>query len=825
MYKKSLLMSSLLWISQYAFGHSVKIESVFLDNTEKLSPPTKEFSAFIVFKANTSLTNWLLGFYMPFTLNKTASLNPNLTLQICSIDSFNRGLLEIKSRETLLQELDPKNCQKLDYAVNKEGDFDLSAGWTSVLGPVKNSKYTNLQQNKHYLIKIEHNAIGVTRNYSSFPQSFFLINTKSKVVENLTLTNKEIYSVLDYNQSDIDNENEEHIQSTWSNSIPLKAQHPSFNLIPTPVEIHTRQKATNDCLTSGQVALITKSNITVQWHNVIKSFKNTITDDLQQQGVRVIQNSLPKSKCRIIIQKFRNGAFAQYHPEGYRIDVNPKSIVVSAATDTGAFYALQTLRQLWLSRDGSIPQMSIKDYPRFKYRGLLVDVSRHFRTPDELKHLIDLMAFHKLNTLHMHFSDDEGFRVPLKNYNQEIIHTADKRGYGTQIGSNKMAALLIKQSNLDILSNPSYPETYSQATDYYTGTYTKKDIQKIIQYANSHKITVIPEIDLPGHAKALIKAVNILKDKDDKSVFSSIQGYSDDVIPICKYQESKEFTEFIDNMLTDIASMFSNQTTLYAMNEVSLGGDEVSGDAWTASPACNKNPIWKNKFTALEKSHFFFKLVSEQNSNIKFSGWQQFIQTDDPDGALGKEIVPSSHTGHVWVWNNAKDGIIQAKTLANKNYPTVLDFSDELYFDLTYNKDKTELGQYWATDYSDTNAALQSALSSSTVQSTLSGSDKKNIVGLEAGLWSENLVTYDDMMYMTFPKLTGLAEAAWSPSDVTTNQNSVNWQSLAYRLGCGSSGHLALLNHKFGVKYRGYSKLDSQGIQLEVPENSQLCSK
>jgi hexosaminidase len=251
------------------------------------------------------------------------------------------------------------------------------------------------------------------------------------------------------------------------------------------------------------------------------------------------------------------------------------------------------------------------------------------------------------------------------------------------------------------------------------------------------------------------------------------------------------------------------QTTLYhTQNEVSVGGDEVSDQAWEKDSSATG--AWKKK-SALSKSIYFFSLLKKNNPVI-LSGWQQFIQQDD--GTINKEeAVPAKETGHVWVWNPSKDGIKQAEILANNDYPTVLAFADNTYFDLTYTPDIWEPGFYWAGKYLDTHAALKSSVNISKVLANLTEEKQKNIVGIEGTLWSENIPTERHLFYMALPKMTGLAESAWSPKETTSNSYyEVNWTSLTKRLGKDNKGFLGYLNKVYDIKYRGYPN----GISKEL---------
>ncbi len=547
-------------------------------------------------------------------------------------------------------------------------------------------------------------------------------------------------------------------------------------------------------------------------NNIAEMFKNTISTDL---GVSASVDNDANANTGIILK------YAKGDPEQYQININANAVTISATDNAGVFYALQTLRQLW-NQNRVLTGATIIDYPRFKYRGILLDTARHYFTVAEIKNFIDIMSAHKLNTLHIHFADDEGFRIELANY-PSINSIGDRRAYGAKIGAE-----MFGQANLDVanINNLGYPP-YVRANNIYAGTYSEDDIRDLVKYANEHFISVIPEIDLPGHARALIKSLpEVFVDKNDLSQFVSVQGYNDDVIPVCTYNSSsnfgKKFTITTNDILNQVAKLFSHQTTSYAINnEVSIGGDEVSSGAWTNDLSCQW--IWDfNSIpyspAALQKSQYFFKQLALNNSSLKFSGWQQFIQSESI--AIGNHVVPASQVGHVWVWNTAANGIPQAQELAKAGYPTVLTFADQTYFDLNYTSDIRERGWNWAAEFSDTQSALSSALSANKVIASLDNIAASNILGIEGALWSENLNTYNTLIYMAIPKMAGLSEASWSLANNITESEMVNWQSLVSRMGCGeSTGFLTYLHRVFKVNYRGYPN----GIAQETPLN--FCKK
>jgi len=506
------------------------------------------------------------------------------------------------------------------------------------------------------------------------------------------------------------------------------------------------------------------------------------------------------------------------NPEGYSIKIQNNQITIASATSTGVFYGIQTLRQLW-AQSRTLPAMWINDAPRFKHRGILLDTARHYFSVNHINKLIDAMAAMKLNTLHIHFSDDEGWRLAINALSKTALMLASTRGYVE--GSINPAALYL-QSNFDLTNYKNFnPKTnrliiptYPTADTKYKGIYTEKQIKQLIKYANARRITIIPEIDFPGHASALVHAMsNIFINPLDKSKYISVQGFYQDVLPICLYNQSntraKKFTKLINKIIVDINRLFQHQTTLYYKPEVSLGGDEVSHDAWTNDYSCQGN--WVN-MNALTKSQFFFKELQKANPDILISGWQEAVQLDNSD--IGKSALNSGITGHIWVWAPSNKGIKQAQILAKAGYPTILAFADNLYFDLTYQPGIWQPGLYWAGSFVDTHAALYASVNANKVLDGLSINAQRHILGLEGALWSENTVNSRHLLYMALPKMAGLAESAWSsPITITNKKNQIAWQSLALRLGSDNKGFLGYLHKITCIIYRGYPKGMSDKIK------------
>jgi hexosaminidase len=719
-----------------------------------------------------TIDRWQLGFYMPGTsffkfATDKKTLNADLNLQICD---------------------QQHQCVDLQYqkALNIKAN-DSAQGYTTIVAPKTSFP---LLAGKSYVVNLLHSNRLSGKNYSHAPQNLFFILSNNKIIH--TPTTQASYTFTDYDQNKVTNEINQHIQKNWDNSIPFVKSDQDINLIPSPVRIQINAKE-NFNLRTG---LTIHNNLNKNNQAAALIAKALLNDSQISASI----DSQADSTTGIIIEPVTNKSAINNNPEGYILEITANNIKIQASNNTGVYYAYQPLRQLW-NNSKTLPAIVIVDYPRFKYRGLMLDVTRHFFSIAEIKSLIDIMGTLKLNTLHLHLSDDEAFRLALPSF-PTLKSIASKRGYGNPLGP-----MIFPQGNL----YDSYQDTnYVQGGTTYSGSYNASDVAEIIAYANDNQITIIPELDFPSHARALIKALpDVFIDPDDLSKFVSVQGYTDDAIPVCTYNTIKgqEFTNTLNDILHQVANLFNGQTTLYAINhEISLGGDEVSADAWTNDSSCQGE--WKD-LSALQKTHKFFQQIAQTNPDIIFSGWQELVQTHEP--ALGDNIIPAARTGHIWVWHISSTA--QASNLANHDYPTVLAYADQTYFDLTYTPELHEPGFAWASSFSDTHAALSSAVSATKTINETTPSKQTNIIGIEGALWSENLANYKQMIYMALPKMTGLAEASWSPSAVTQSNNQVNWQSLAARLGCSESGYLSYLNKLSQAHYRGFPN----GIKLEVP--------
>ncbi len=765
---------------------SININSI---KTVIKSENKQVFDTLIQFKASDTSNDWSIGFYMPRTFKALSisatgtNINPDLQMKICNDETG--------------------DCSTMFYVKENSKQAAYANGYTTVLTP---EKFFPLKKNQHYTINLINNNQWAPANINSMPQSFFVSNlnthkiTPIKVALSAYGAQHSFSHIGGYNAQTSQALIKDHTIENWKNSARNQSTINSLGLIPSPKIILN--------LDTAKVIDIHRAPF-----DYTNDFDSQFTPKYLSKKLGITFNHSKQNTYLFSIKKVR--PYKLNNPEAYTLRISANAISIGARTKAGVFYALESLRQLAFLHKNKLPSVYIKDEPQLKYRGLLIDVSRHYFTLDDLKIMINAMAALKLNSLHLHFSDDEAWRLELPSIKGDIIKKSAFRGY---VQGSTNPASMMPQANQDLTNyhqfDPSQHmlvKNFPNASTHYGLYYSMAEIKALIHYANQHQITIIPEIDLPGHARALIHAMpDIFINPLDHSNYISVQGYYNDVIPVCLYnqksEQAKKFTAKINDIISDISDLFSGQTTIYAENEVSVGGDEVSKDAWSNDSSCQDN------LSALDRSEKFFNDLQANNPKIKLSGWQQFVQTDH--GNIGHYSMSAYKTGHTWVWDPSNPGIEHAKILAAHHYPSVLAYSDHLYFDLTYTPDAWEPGLYWAGSFLDTHAALTSAIKAQETINTLNLRSRKNILGLEGTLWTENIPNARHLQYNTFPKITGLAEASWSPFSTTSYLNQANWQSLATRLGIKKqTGVLAYLSNTFGIIYRGMP----YGISKEVP--------
>ncbi|CAH0524667.1 Beta-hexosaminidase [Allocatenococcus thiocycli] len=428
----------------------------------------------------------------------------------------------------------------------------------------------------------------------------------------------------------------------------------------------------------------------------------------------------------------------------YRLKVTEESIKIEAGSKSGFTHASATLLQL-IRSNGENNSMevvccSIKDRPRFKYRGMMLDCARHFHSVEQVKRLINQLAHYKFNTFHWHLTDDEGWRIEIKSL-PELTNIGAWRG-------------------LDEAIEPQY----THLSQRYGGFYTQEEIKEVVAYAAQRSITVIPEIDVPGHCRAAIKSLpHMLVEAEDTTEYRSIQHYNDNVIN----PALPGSYEFIDKVLEEVAALFPAPY-------IHIGADEVPHGVWSQSPACQALMEQQGYSDYKELQGHFLRHAEDKLRGLgkRMLGWEEAQHGNK----VSKDTVIYS-----WLSEEA------ALNCARQGFDVVLQPAQTTYLDMTQDYAPEEPGVDWANPI-----PLETAYSYEPLAQVADDDPvRKRIRGIQAALWCEIINNQPRMDYMIFPRLTALAEACW------TDKQHRNWTDYLSRL----KGHLPLLDLQ-GVNYR-----------------------
>ena len=458
--------------------------------------------------------------------------------------------------------------------------------------------------------------------------------------------------------------------------------------------------------------------------------------------IRVFDISGADTAYAIVFKKVLNIE----NPEAYRLNISPKTIRIQAGSANGFFYGLQSLYQLMpveiygnkkvSSKKWSAPAVQITDAPRFGYRGLHLDVCRHFFPIEFVKKYINAMAIHKMNYFHWHLTDDQGWRIQIKKY--PLL---------TEIGSKREESLV-----------GNYYSRYPQQFDGkpYGGFYTQEEAREIVAYAHDRFITVIPEIEMPGHAQAAIAAYPYLSCTKDPTIKVATKwGIFPDVF--CPRDTT---FHFLENVLTEIMDIFPSKY-------IHIGGDECPKDRWKKCPDCQaliKNLNLKDE-NGLQ-SYFTQRMEKFLNSKGRqIIGWDEIL-----DGGLAPNATVMS-------WRGTWGGTAAAKA----GHDVIMSPSAYCYLDKYQSDPVTEpvtIGGY---------LPLETLYRYEPVPAELSAEEAKHILGAQGNLWTEYIQTTEQVEYMAFPRVSALSELQWS-----TRANR-NWD---------------LFRQKINTEFERYKQLD-----------------
>lgn len=480
----------------------------------------------------------------------------------------------------------------------------------------------------------------------------------------------------------------------------------NYEVVPMPLEISTAQQA----------SFLLKNGVTVYYtagNGKMKRNAEFLASYIKDQtGIELQVQEGEGGKGAIVLQL----GLANDNPEAYQLKVDANQVVINSPSEAGVFYGIQTLRKAVDVAEGSnveLPAVEINDQPRFSYRGMMLDVGRHFFSMDEIKTYIDMMALHNINRFHWHLSEDQGWRIEIKKYPKL-----------TEIGSMRKETVIGHN-------------TGKYDGKPYGGFYTQEQAKEIVAYAAERYITVIPEIDLPGHMQAALAAYPELGCTGGPYEVWTQWGVSDNVL--CAGND--QTIQFIKDVLAEIVEIFPSEY-------IHVGGDECPKEKWKTCPKCQariKALGLKSdtKHTKEERLQSYVIHEAEEFLNSKgrkMIGWDETLE-----GGLAPNATVMS-------WRGEAGGIEAAK----QHHDVVMTPNTYLYFDYYQSKD-TETEPMAIGGY----LPMERVYSYEPMPKALSPEEQKYIVGVQANLWTEYIPDFKQVQYMVLPRMAALSESQW----------------------------------------------------------------
>ncbi len=435
--------------------------------------------------------------------------------------------------------------------------------------------------------------------------------------------------------------------------------------------------------------------------------------------------------------------------EGYRLTSSPAGVVIEARTAAGAFYGLQTLRQLLppdienddpQSRTWSVPAVVIDDAPRYPYRGMHLDVSRHFFPVAFVKRYIDLLAMHKMNRFHWHLTDDQGWRIEIKRYPRL-----------TSIGGWRNGTLIGHYSDV--------PHRFDSVR--YGGFYTQDEIREVVRYAQERSVTIVPEIEMPGHALAALSAYPELSCTGGPFEPSQLWGVFDDV-----FCTTDSVFTFLEGVLTEVIDLFPG-------TYIHVGGDEVPKTRWAVCPKCASTKAREGLKDDHELQSYFIRRMERflSSHGRRLIGWDEILEGGLAPGAT------------VMSWRGTQGGIDAARL----GHDVIMTPGSHCYFDYYQSRSPEEpiaIGGF---------TPLEKVYSFEPTPAELTAKEARHILGAQGNVWTEYILNERHVEYMVYPRAAALAEVLWSPPEFR------DFDDFADRL----AHHMARLD-RLGVNYANH---------------------
>jgi hexosaminidase len=517
---------------------------------------------------------------------------------------------------------------------------------------------------------------------------------------------------------------------------PAAAQTPALGLVPLPRSVRT---------SAGAYALPAKLSIyarTADEHNVAELLRAQLA---ALGHPAVLTSTAAAAQIRLGAAPAGTGA------EAYNLTVDKAGVRIAAGGGAGLFYGAQTLLQLLPARATAgavrVPFVQIQDQPAFGWRGGHLDVSRHFFSVDFIKKYIDLLAAYKLNTFHWHLTDDQGWRLEIKKY-PKLTEVSAYRPE-TIVGAQQQ----IKKEDFKYDGTP------------YGGFYTQAQVKEVVAYAKQRYVTIVPEIEMPGHSVAILAAYPELACRPGPYTAWTMWGVNEDIV--CP---SEATITFFENVLAEVSQLFPGRY-------VHIGGDEAPKTRWKESPLVQEI-MKKEGFTDVEQVQGWFNRRIEKylaGKGKKLIGWDEILE-----GGISPDATVMS-------WRGEKGGIEAAK----QNHDVVMTPTTYVYLDYGQNPqphspyEPLMIGGY---------LPLSKVYSYNPLPAELTAAQQKHILGVQANLWTEYVTTPAKAEYMLFPRMLAVSEVAWTPAAQRS------YADFLPRLG------------------QQYARLDAKKVTYRVPE-------
>ncbi|MCU0453617.1 MAG: family 20 glycosylhydrolase [Bacteroidetes bacterium] len=437
------------------------------------------------------------------------------------------------------------------------------------------------------------------------------------------------------------------------------------------------------------------------------------------------------------------------HEEGYRLTVTAERIVIESRTSAGAFYGMQTVRQLLPPEiegdvrkvaDWSIPSTVINDAPRYAYRGMHLDVARHFFPAEFVKRYIDLLAMHKMNRFHWHLTDDQGWRIEIKRYPKL-----------TEVGAWRNGTLIGHYSD--------QPHRFD--TVRYGGFYSQDEIREVVRYAQERFVTIVPEIEMPGHALAALTAYPHLSCTGGPFEVQKLWGVFDDV-----FCTTDTVFTFLEGVLTEVMDLFPG-------TYIHVGGDEVPKTRWAACPRCSTTKAREGLKDDHELQSYCIRRMERflSSHGRRLIGWDEILEGGLAPGAT------------VMSWRGTEGGIAAARL----RHDVIMTPGSHCYFDHYQSRSPEEpiaIGGF---------TPLEKVYAYEPTPAELTPDEAKHILGAQGNVWTEYILNGRHVEYMAYPRAIALAEVLWSSAPLR------DFDDFADRL----SKHTARLD-RLGVNYANH---------------------